>query len=778
MKRAMNHNRDLAVHTGHDRRSFMGQLSLLTTSLAAFNRPVLAWGHCDETVNATDAVPWYRRALRWGQTNVTEIDSTNYDIDWWRRYWRDTRVHGVILNAGGIVAYYPSKFPLHRRAAGLGDRDLYGELARAAHDDGLFVFARMDSNRTGEVFYRAHPDWFAVDRMDQPYRAGELYITCVSGPYYDEYIPGILREIIERSHPEGITDNSWSGLDRESPCYCANCERRFRDRTGKPIPTRQDWGDPLYREWILWNYDRRLELWDLLNRTTRQAGGAHCLWVGMNSGSISAQAIRFRDCAAISDRAEILMLDHQARDDAYGFQENGDTGKKVHGMLGWDKLAPESMALYQAGRPTFRRSSKPEPEARLWVLEGLAGGIQPWWHHVGANQEDRRQFRTIESLNRWHMENQDYLVNRRPVASVGVVWSQRNTDFYGRNDAGVLVDLPYRGMTNALIRARIPYLPVHIDQIDRSGQALAVLVLTDLAALSDRQCATIRRFVERGGHLVATGKTSLYDEWGQPRPDFALGDLIGVRMSADRRPSIAEDLNRARGNVHSYLRLPPGPRREGDGPRNDGDPSATGSRHAVLAGFDDTDILAFGGRLEGLTALESSEVLLTYVPPFPIYPPETAWMRTPRTSIPGLIVRTTPEGSRIAFLAADLDRRFGRDNLPDHGNLLARLVRWAASDAIPLKIEGNGVIDCHLYHQPGRMILHLVNLTNGWMARGPVDELIPVGPLKVGVRVNNDVPGRVARRLVDRGEVKSEYTDGWTSFEVSALLDHEVLVIT
>jgi hypothetical protein len=33
-------------------------------------------------------------------------------------------VQGVIINAGGIVAYYPSKFPLQYRAAFLKDRDL------------------------------------------------------------------------------------------------------------------------------------------------------------------------------------------------------------------------------------------------------------------------------------------------------------------------------------------------------------------------------------------------------------------------------------------------------------------------------------------------------------------------------------------------------------------------------------------------------------------------------------------------------------------------------
>ncbi len=34
-----------------------------------------------------------------------------------------------------------------------------------------------------------------------------------------------------------------------------------------------------------------------------------------------------------------------------------------------------------------------------------------------------------------------------------------------------------------------------------------------------------------------------------------------------------------------------------------------------------------------------------------------------------------PAAGRVVFLPADLDRRFGRDNLPDHGNLLTNLGR-------------------------------------------------------------------------------------------------------
>jgi hypothetical protein len=38
--------------------------------------------------------PWYLRTYRWGQTNITEKDPEQYDISWWREYWKRTEVPG------------------------------------------------------------------------------------------------------------------------------------------------------------------------------------------------------------------------------------------------------------------------------------------------------------------------------------------------------------------------------------------------------------------------------------------------------------------------------------------------------------------------------------------------------------------------------------------------------------------------------------------------------------------------------------------------------------
>jgi hypothetical protein len=734
-----------------------------------------------QTSSAVNNLPWYRRAYRWGQTNITEKDPVRYDIAWWRQHWKSTHVQAVIINAGGIVAYYPSRFPLHHRAEFLNGRDLFGELTTAAHEDGLFVMARMDSNRTAEDFFKAHPDWFTRDASGNPYRAADKYITCINSPYYDEYLPGVLREIIERSHPEGVTDNSWAGMGREGICYCRNCERRFSAKTGKPLPKQADWNDPVYRQWILWNYDRRLEIWDLNNRTTQTAGGSDCIWSGMNSGSVSTQSRSFRDLREICKRARIIMLDHQRRDDSTGFQQNGDTGKRVHGLLGWEKLAPESMAMYQSGPGYFRVASKPAPEARMWMIAGLAGGIQPWWHYVGAWHEDRRMYNTARPVMEFCRQNEQYLVNREPVATVGLVWSQRNTDFYGRNESADRVDAPYTGFMHALVRSRIPYLPVHIDDISATP-GLKLLLLPNLGALSGSQCESVRRFVQRGGSLFATGDSSLYDEWGDPRPDFGLADLFRAHRTGDtprlpgtpERSPRREAADRSAPEAHTYLRLIPELRAQVNGPGAGDEPAVAGARHAVLRGFEETDILPYGGTLSPLRLADGAVVPLTYVPSFPTYPPETAWMRQPVTDVPGLVLSEHGK-SRVAFMPADIDRRYAGLHLPDHANLLANVIRWAAADDIPLQVEGPGLIDCHLYRQSGRTILHLVNLTSTATWRAPVEELIPVGPVTVHVRVPE--PKSTARLLVSNTTRRVVSSSGAVTLLVPSILDHEVVVI-
>ena len=770
---------DESNNGGNSRRAFIKKATAATVTLASSNLLTLAVDNAVYQAKPQTEVPWFKRVKRWGQINITLDTAANFDIAWWRSYWKKTQTQGIVLNAGGIYAYYPTKVPHHYRAPLLGDHDLFGDLCKAAHEDGLVVFARMDSGTVPtEEFYNAHPDWFSVDSAGKPFITDGRYRTCVNGPYYNEHIPAILTEIATMYHPEGFTDNSWAGLGINTPCYCENCKKSFRDKTGKEIPGK-NWDDSVFRDWMAWNYKRRSDIWDLFTSTSKAAGGPNCTWSGMTSGSVISSG-DFRDLKELCDRADIIMLDHQSRIDSAGFQQNAEAGKYIHGLLGWDKVAAESMALYGP-----RLSSKAAPESQMWMLEGMAGGIAPWWHTVSGYSEDRRRFETVPPVYQWHKANEEFLFNRSPVATVGVVWSQGNSNWYGRDDTNNRVELPWSGIMNALVRARIPFIPVNADHIDREAGQLSSLVLPNFGAMTDAQVTSVKRFVEGGGGLFATGETSSYDNYGDPRPDYALGDLFGAHLLKPGRPisSVSQGSSSPFGRggfrtLHTYLRLTPELGRNVDGPHNGTEPMVTGQRHPVLKGFDKTDIIPFGGLLDSVRTDPGAQVLMTFIPVSPTMPPEDAWMRVLRTDNQGLILNTTAHGSRIAFMPADIDKQFASSNLPDHGDLMANIIRWVSKDNIPLVVEGAGLVDCNLYHQPGRMILHMANLISAGTWRQPIDEFIPIGPISVKIKLAKDVQGKNLNLLVSGQKIPATVNNGWCQFKIGSILNHELVIIS
>lgn len=725
--------------------------------------------------------PWHRRSLRWGQTNLVEIDPDRYDADWWRAHWRRTRIQGVIVNAGGIVAYYPSEIPLHNRALKLEGRDLFGQITADARQEGLTVVARMDSSRVAEEFYKAHREWICVDAEGRPYQRGDRYVTCINSPYYRDYLPRVMEEIVRRASPDGFADNSWAGLPRGEICHCASCREDFFTKTGFNIPLRADWDDEAYQAWIRWSYERRTDLWRHNNAVTRAAGGPHCHWFGMLHGDILETCERFVDLPAILAESELVLLDHQRRNAVDGFEQNTEVGKRFHGLLGWDRLIPESTPQYQLGTPAYRLASMPAAEVRLWSSSGFAGGIQPWWHHIGALHEDRRQYQTAEPIFAWHEANEDVLVDREPLADVGLVWSQLNHDFFGRDQAEDRTVQPYRGAMRALDRAGLTYLPIHADKLECLPDSIRVLVLPNLGAMSDAQCAAVEQFAARGGGVVATSDTGGYDANGATRSIPGLADLLGTTRvdngvgSTGRRASSIEI-----SAGHSYLRLEPGLRHLHYGPRDAsvGVQEQSG-RHPVLEGFDGTDILPFGGYLPRFEVAADAQVLSTYIPDFPIYPPETAWMREPVTDIPAIVTRQTQHGARIVHFLSDVDRCFARDGQFEHGLLLANAIRWAIGDRPRVGIEGGkGLLSVTLYAQPRRQIMHLNNRLVVARVPGRQDVIVPLERIQVRLkletiathlpRVELRVAGKAAQARIDGDEL---------IFDIEKVEDHEVAVI-
>src|SRR5215510_14860023 len=93
-----------------------------------------ASGNIGETLFTTQSAsqrPWYSMMRRCGQINFNERDPIAMDVNAWADYWASLKVDAVLINGGGILAFYPTQVPYHHRSQFLGSRDLFGELAAA-----------------------------------------------------------------------------------------------------------------------------------------------------------------------------------------------------------------------------------------------------------------------------------------------------------------------------------------------------------------------------------------------------------------------------------------------------------------------------------------------------------------------------------------------------------------------------------------------------------------------------------------------------------------------
>ncbi|MDR2784886.1 MAG: beta-galactosidase [Treponema sp.] len=698
---------------------------------------------------------WYEKARRYGQTNLTEIDPEIYDPVFWREFWRKTGTQAVIVNAGGIVAYYPSKFEHHYRAARLGDRDLFGGIVTAAREDGLAVIARMDINRALEAFYHARPEWFARHKDGTPFVTQGRYLSCLNSGYYREFIPEVLREIIERYHPDGFTDNSWTGIPGKEICYCDNCKRAFRGYGGTGLPETADYHDPVYRKWIAWSYACRIENWDLFNQVTARYGGEDCLWLGM----VGADAIghgNFTNLRELAKRAKIFMVDSQGRD-AAGFEQNGLNGLLLHQLAGWDKIIPESSASYVRGVRTYRRSASTPLELRLWMLEGIAGGISPWWHIIGSAQEDKRIFDRHLPVLEWHRKHEQYLYNRTPLANAGLVWSQENVEYGGGLLEKGKVQQAWRGMVMALTRGGIPFLPVNADDIDSQTKEMDLLILPELAVVSENQAKALERFVERGGSVFACGETGIFDGGGEERRHSALEALLGLRFGA-AADAVRDGEGWENPVRHNYLRI-----EAADSP--------------VFAGIEHTAVMPMGGVFKEIVPEAGVKTLATYIPPFPIYPPEFAWTAVPKTAKPVITERDTGKGGTVIYAAWDLDAVYGRAALPDHGDLISNIVTYLLGDTAPIRVECDAYIDFKAYRQGNRLIIHLINGNHTGFAHGYAEKNLPVGPLRVKVRLPGYNPAG-ARATEDGAEITmSRHGEGNFTLCLDRLGVHQLIIV-
>lgn len=726
-----------------DRRTFIINSTAAGSALAVGNFSSLAGTSAREDIIFTaEGETRFNNAMRWAQLAFVESDPGNYDFGFWLDYFRKIHAEGALLSAGGIVAFYPTAIPLHHRSDFLKNKDVLGELVEGCRKMNMSVILRTDPHAARKDLVDAHPDYIHVtaDGEKRKHWANpDLWVTCALGPYNFEFMTQVVREITERFKPDGIFSNRWAG---HGICYCKHCKENFKAWSGGlDLPEKAERLNPTYQKWNQWRTERLRELWLHWDSAIRKIdAGSRFIPNG------------FPDRLETGKHADLFFADQQARRGVIPPWSNAKGAKKLRATMGMKPL----VGIFSVGveeEYRWKDSVQSEAETRIWVAEGTAAGMKPCFVKFSAVMYDKRWLETVDIIYQNHKKSERYLRNTAPIARVGVVYSEQTMQNYGGQPWQEHIGDHENGIYHALVEDSMPFEMVHDGLLDEAHlKDFKLLVLPNIAALSDQQCAQLRRFVENGGSLVATFETSLFDPQGKPRQDFGLADVFGVSYDQGIEGPMR----------NSYLRL-----------KADAD---TKEFHPILKGLEDAYRIINTVHQVKVTPKSEFVSPVTVIPTYPDLPMEDVYPRIPDTDQRGVYLREIGS-ARVAYIPGDMDRSYWQIMSLDYGRLLRNVIRWALNEAPLAEISSPGsVIDVALWRQERSMSAHLVNLTNPMMMKGPFRELIPVSAdVRVKIPKGSKVTGVQLTVSGEKAEYKVE--GDMVIFRVPRILDHEIVGI-
>lgn len=707
---------------------------------------------------------------------VEDTPGCGYTLSVMDRPARERAVaHGVTISEMGFVnprfACYDSRL-IRRRSRDWPDGRIEREIAEYRRL-GLRILGVYPPSLQGEV-YEEHPAWRRVatdtteipqiDMQESPHGG----MLCLLGPYGD-FVIEVLAEILTR-FPE-VDAFSFGGLHLGGVCYCRSCREAYRRDAGGEIPD-ADLDDPAFRRYQHWA-DRRMEA--LIGRMQHRLKSikpevALVTWT-TNAGRFGHLLSIPRNMPARMN----LLLD--APDQEFWLDETnrGTTvGPAFANSSIWaltnHRVAFSEPYLMSHGNP-YGKDSFPPHEILRRMLLAVTHGAAP---SIAVAQPPRLQ----DELYRWMDEarrRRPWLTHKRPEPWAALVMSDNTRNFYGRSPGAVeeRCCASVLGTFRVCLEEHLPVAIVNDWNLDPDDLApYKVLILPNTACLDDRQVAAIDGFVRGGGGLVASLDASLFNEFGDPRPEFALAGAFGVRhrglyaAGPDRPEPI--DVNFARALPADYWE-----KRKGVFDFRQ-DPASFLNR-GLMGTYVGRDPVSFKGQAVRVEVADEDATR----------PAVIRRRALPDSSEgPAVVARTHGRG-RVAYFAAGLDSAYYLYPYPYQRIALRNAIEWAAAAPAPVRVEAPMCVQANVVRQEKdgarRLIVHLFNDVNTTAHHAlPADDV----PLREEVIPTHDIRVSFAEGYrIDRlhlepsGEVLKDCSGGRGKSVVVPRLDVHAMVV-
>ncbi len=605
----------------------------------------------------------------------------------------------IVADLGGNVQHFHCMFhgASDGDTAGLNDRRLYfnSSLARKRNPDRLGKYLPMARKKGIRVlpyfnvhwytwqFGEEHPDWRQVREnqtpIDQVYSTGTSF--CVNALGYRDWVFQILRDLA-RYDIDGVFYDG--PIFFSDSCYCPECRRLFRERTGQDLPPKSNRDHPLWKELVEFQADsiaRFLADSDAILKAINPEllfymnGNAN--WPYWPTGRDNVRIIRHSDMLIAEGGFLYNDLNHQP------LHKPGVTAKLLSSQSG----GKPALGANAAGHKPWNWYLLPEPEISLLFAQTLAHGGTYWTAFFPGNL-NQPQLNVIRDYNRLIQRHPQAFAATRSLARVALLWPDHGcnfyrgssvplTDFTRKIDASGAGDLAaeFQGFYDALTAAQVPFDVIGEDNL-ADPTAYDLIFLPNAPSLADDAAEALRRFVAKGGNLVATFETSLYQRDGRRRDDFGLADLFGVRYDGEIfGPMNWDYLTRTPSRKNPY-------------------------RPATSSNFIPAPV--HGIRVAATTG----RALMNFCHRLP-----GCYENTPTVSELPFLVENRHGRGRTVFLAGTLGAALSAARFPDHTDLIATLADRLATPLV--KIDDAPWIEVGIRSREGKTWLHLINYMAG-----------------------------------------------------------------
>ena len=148
--------------------------------------------------------PWWKRNnLRVIQVNLPAYEAATLNADSLVYDLVANSANTVIINAGGIMAFYPTKLPFHYTNPYMKLNTLK-DVVKKCHEKNIKVIVRFDFSRVHESIYKQHPDWCYISLAGERIINTNMYAVTINGPYVQQHAFSIVDEVLQTFPVDGI----------------------------------------------------------------------------------------------------------------------------------------------------------------------------------------------------------------------------------------------------------------------------------------------------------------------------------------------------------------------------------------------------------------------------------------------------------------------------------------------------------------------------------------------------------------------------------------------